>query len=190
MHKIIFMEIRWWLVITGIIFLALRIWLVEIQLKEPLAKENRYFSRIICYYLAINMIFNLKIIAINSILVSSVASFSIITILCDFTFFSRMKSQYPNQTRKTYFYLVLERLTLHFPILIAGFAMIGDNYLNYVNLSNGWFPIIMGALLFFMPFIILDPRIRKKEVWPLGPIIFSFGVAQTVGMVVNFLFFV
>jgi hypothetical protein len=133
------------------------------------------------------MTFNLAIMSINAILITSVASFSIITILTDFTFAARIKKQYPGQTPKTYLWLFLERFTLHLPVLAVGFWMIADGFLNHINLSMGIFPIIFGALLFYIPFLFFDARWKKKEVWPLGPIIFSFSIAQFIGLVVTFL---
>jgi hypothetical protein len=184
------MIVQYWIIISGIIFLIFRVWLVEFRLKAALAEENRYFSRIICYYLGVNMVCNLQLMSINIILVSSVASFTIITILTDLKLFFQIPIRYPGHSKNTYYFILIERITLHFPILIAGFAMIADGYLKYVNLSQGWFPLIMGSALFFTPFVLLDPRIRKRHVWPLGPIIFSFGVAQTIGMIITFVFFV
>jgi hypothetical protein len=132
------------------------------------------------------MVFDFDLISINAIITTSLPSFAIITALTDFRMFIKMKKLYPGYTKIDYIWILVERLTLHFPILATGIYMFSQGFWNFVNLSRGVFPLVMAGLMFYIPFLFRDVRWRFKKEWPLGFIIFLFSVAQVAAIIYIF----
>jgi hypothetical protein len=81
---------------------------------------------------------------------------------------------YPGHTRKEYFWMKMERITLHWPMIAAGVWMIASGFLPFVNESHGYAPFVIAGLLFYIPYLFLDKRFSKKHDWPYGAwILFS-----------------
>lgn len=181
-----------WLTIIGVLFLIYRIWVTEVKCKTYLGFRNRFFSRITCYYYAIGLIFSFQIMAINALVVSSVFSFGSIFLFFDVPFFFNVKKEmavYPHISKLDIFWLLSERVTLHIPIISTGIWMMFD-FTAFINMSRGIIPLIIGVLLFYIPFFLIDARWKEKADWPLGLIIFLFSLGQIGGMalVLNLLF--
>lgn len=173
--------------IIGIIFLAFRLWLVESKCKDWLGTRRRFFSRMETYYMCIALIFQLRSITFNALIIQFIPSMIFISVWFDILFLVNIKKDAiskMNLKPMDTFWLIVERVTLHVPIIILGFWMVFDGVFQYVNFSQGWWPYIIDIPLIFGAYFLMDERLSKKMDWPLGPIIVFFGVLQTVGMFV------
>ena len=150
--------------IIGVLLLIYRVWVTEIKLRPYLGFRNRFFSRITAYYYAIGVIFSFQIMAINALVISSVFSFGSIFLFFDIPFFFNVKKEmalFPNISKIDTFWLLTERVTLHIPIISTGIWMMFD-FTKYVNFSQGFIPLIIGTLLFYIPFFGIDARWKEK----------------------------
>lgn len=158
--------------------LAFRLWLVERKLVDELQFRRRYLSRIINYYCWLALAFQLQLKPANWVVV---AAFPIllVTSVWDFRFYRR----YPGRTywQKNRRWMLLERLTLHPPLLILGLYLILTNARQYVT-DVGFQPIWAGILLLFLPFILLDERWTHRYNWPQAPIVTTLLISATAIM--------
>ena len=171
--------------IIGILFLGFRLWLVEGKCKEWLGVRRRFFSRMETYYMCIAIIFQLRSITFNALIIQFIPSMIFISVWFDILFLVNIKKDAItklNLKPVDTFWLIVERVTLHVPIIILGFWMVFDGVFQYVNFSQGWWPFIIDIPLICGAFFLMDERLSKKLDWPLGPIIVICGVIQTIGM--------
>jgi len=158
----------WITQVIGIFYFLFRIYVNEFKTKNILKQERRYFSRFAAYYLGIAMIFDWQLISLNMIITTTSITFIIISILTDFRALIAPTRYYPNFQPEEYFWMKMERITLHWPLIGVGLWMIFSDFYKFVNTSHGIFPLIGVAILFYVPFFCWDERIRKKVGWPIG----------------------
>jgi len=130
------------------------------------------------------MILDWQLISLNAIITTSSISFFFISLFTDWPSIFNPTKNYPNFQRKEYFWMIIERLTLHIPLILVGLWMIITDFTCFVNESRGLLPFIIGASLFYAPFLLLDVRLRKKWQWPLGGYILLCSFAQVLAIVI------
>jgi hypothetical protein len=167
------MELQHIISILGVIVLIFRIWLTEFKLAEELQFRRHYLSRIVNYYLIIGLIFNFHNPIFNAIIIVCFPVM-IITSIWDIYFFRQLKNRV--YFTKNHGWLILERSTLHPPMLIAGLYLF-FNLPEY--LPSSLFPFIWGVLLVFIPFFILDERWASKYNYPQAIIMISMMTIST-----------
>jgi hypothetical protein len=185
------------LVILGCVGFLLRLWLTNFRLSTILGDERRFNSRLLTQYGFIALIFNLEVDPLNLVIVGALPMMVIMLFRYDLPFFLKLvqgKSIITPHMRpdvvplppKTKLWLVVERLTLHLPIIFIG----GPWYA--VGLKSVVFPdlqvvsFVITVLLVFGPFLLLDPRIRKKLDWPEGLWLLMGGIAWSIGFYCHF----
>ncbi|MHA1819797.1 MAG: hypothetical protein ACTSU2_12385 [Promethearchaeota archaeon] len=124
--------------LIGCFGLIFRIWLTEVKLRKELDFRRYYLSRIVNICLFIAMIYNFESMTFNMILVTSTPILMVASIFWDTRFYKRLPKVEQWQEKKNW--LLLERVTLHPPILILGI----------IPYFSSWFPHAMkwGALTF------------------------------------------
>ena len=165
--------------IIGIIYLVLRIYTNEFKLKKELGSNTRYLSRFLAYYTAIAFIFDFKHVLFNAIVVGAFPMISIVFITHDLKFFFKTYSELrtmlcPSKAN----WMLFERLSLHIPLITSGGIMYYLGFSRFINLEFGIYPIFFGTVMIVVPLIFFDPRVLKKEDWPIGPIMVISVVIQ------------
>ena len=86
----------------------------------------------------------------------------------------------------TNYWVVIERLTLHLPIIFIGVSwyLAGLKAVVFPDLQVVSF--LITIVLAFGPFLLLDPRIRKKMDWPEGLWLLLGGIAWAIGFYCHF----
>jgi hypothetical protein len=157
--------------VLGIIFLLLRIYLIEFRMVNLLKTERRYFSRTSSYLLAGLLITEFKSLTLKLSLFLSIGPFTFIFLLTDVPFFENfgqimLKNKISNKADQML--LFIERITLHFPIILTGYILLFNNP-NYFFVEYGFWPFIYSFLILVVPFLVLDPRWKDGSI--LGRII-------------------
>ena len=146
----------------GVAFLLFRIWIVEVKLVEELDFRRRYFSRFFSYYSALALAFGLLFWPFN-VMVMVAFPILVVTSIWDINFYRRFNSQpYWEKNRR---WLLVERTTLHPPVVILAIYMIFAGARNFIEPPNLLFMVITVVIL-FLPFFLLDVRWTKRYKWP------------------------
>ncbi|MHA1896811.1 MAG: hypothetical protein ACTSU2_05370, partial [Promethearchaeota archaeon] len=155
-----------YLAFLGVLFLLFRIWLAEFKLKEELEFRKRYVSRILTYYFGLGMICEFKNVVFNLILASSLFMMIISFVGWDILFFIK----FPKRTywKKNKGWIIIERLTMHPPLITVGILMYMNNIQNYVGYSVDVWAVISAFTLVFLPFLTIDKRWTEKYIKPTG----------------------
>ena len=161
-------------IVPGIAFLLFRIWLVEIKLPEELQFRRRYFSRFFSYYTGFALVFGLSFYPFN-VMVMIAFPIILVTSMWDINFYRRFKNQtYWTKNRR---WVVIERLTLHPPVVAVAVLMILNDARNYIQPPN-LLMMIVSALILFIPFFLLDERWTRRYKWPEALIVIGLMVAS------------
>jgi hypothetical protein len=105
----------------------------------------------------------------------------LVTSIWDINFFRRFKYQdYWTKNRK---WGLIERLTLHPPIVILAIFMILDGARKYIQPPNLVLLAVIIIIL-FIPFFLLDARWTKRYKWPEALIIIGLIIASGVSLLV------
>ena len=167
-------------VILGIIFLLFRIWLDEIKLIDELQFRRRYFSRFFSYYTCLSLVFGLAAYPFN-IMVIVAFPILIVTSIWDINFYRRFNSQtYWKKNRR---WMLVERITMHPPVVIVALFMIFNGARNYIEPPN---LVIMGLIItiLFTPFFIFDERWTKRYKWPQALHVIGLIISSSIGLMV------
>lgn len=165
--------------IIGLCFLLFRVWIAEIRLRDILKEERQYMSRIFSYYLAAMLIYNFQNMTFN-LLVVGVLPYMIISLGWDAVFFKNLNSVEEYKGHR--FWLSIERLTTHVPMIIAGIIPFFFDIKTFVigGLTTGdpgiVFGFIYAMVLLFGPITILDVRFAKRTIWKTALGIFFGGL--------------
>ncbi len=160
--------------ITGAIMFSVRVFLVEIKLTHELQDEKFYLSRLLNYLFWFSMIL---VFQVNAILIAVLICFP--TMLYSFfvldipeiiqILHSKKKSVIPKKN-----YTLVERITLHLPIVIAGIFLIFMKNFHFFHEITA-LDVVIGGFINYGLFFLLDPRnpfhllkkTGKKEGWML-----------------------
>jgi len=161
-------------IVLGVSFLLFRIWLVEFKLSDGLQFRRRYFSRFFTYYTGLALAFGLTAYPFN-IMVIVAFPILIVTSMWDVNFYRRVKSQpYWVEKRR---WAVVERLTLHPPVVVVAIFMILNDARNYIQPPN-LITIVVTVVILFVPFFLLDERWTRRYKWPEALIVIGLVVAS------------
>ncbi len=182
-----------YLFLFGIIGLFFRIWVNEIKLKQQLKYERHFTSRFLAEYLFIAMIFSFENDTMNLIVACSYPMMAICIFVFDIPFFVKLgqnKSVLPEggefNPEKVDVWVILERLTLHIPIVIVGSIWYPQGLKVAIFPDLKVVSMIIALVLVFGIFIFVDPRIRKKKDWPDGFWLMIGGILWTIGFILHF----
>lgn len=166
--------------ILGFIFLFFRIWIVEFKLVEEFQFRRRYFSRFFSYYTCLALVFGLGFWPFN-VMVMVAFPILVVTSMWDVNFFRRIRSQdYWEKNRR---WGMLERSTMHPPVVIVAVYMILMDARNYILPPN----LILMALVvigLFLPFFLFDVRWTERYKWPEALIVIGLIIASGVSLLV------
>ncbi len=162
----------------GIAFLVFRIWIGEFKLVDELDFRRRYFSRFFTYYTALALSCGLLFFPFN-VMVIIAFPILIVTSVWDINFYRRFNSQkYWEKNRR---WLVLERLTLHPPVVIVAIYMILTDARNYIEPPN-LVILVLSVFILFIPFFIVDVRWSKRYKWPEALIVIGLMLASGISL--------
>jgi hypothetical protein len=168
------------LIVTGVLFLAFRVWLVEFKLIDELGFRRRYLSRAMNYFMCVALIFGLTSWFLNLIVMLS-WPILIVTPMWDVNFFRRFRQRtYWEKNRRL---MLLERATMHPPIIVLGFALLFVRARPYIEAPNLVLILVAGFVL-SLPFFLFDDRWTKRYNWPQAPTVLGLVLASTIGMTI------
>ncbi|MHA1745858.1 MAG: hypothetical protein ACTSWW_07650 [Promethearchaeota archaeon] len=160
----------------GVAALLLRVWLTEVKLRDILGTKRFHLSRFCSYFLLLAMIWSFQNSVFLLITIYSAPAMLISFFIFDVPFLIRDVPQITLHRG----WQIIERLTVHIPIVIYGvyyyFTAPLLMYFQMLTIVN----FCLGIAFTAIPLIVLDPRIRKREDWPRGP-------ALLIGMVLAIL---
>ncbi len=166
------------IITLGISFLVFRIWLVEIKLVDELQFRRRYFSRFFGYYGCLALVFGLGFYPFN-IMVMIAFPILLVTSIWDVNFYRRFSTQaYWTKNRR---WVLVERLTLHPPIVIIALFMIFNDARNYIQPPN-LVIMVVSVLILFIPFFLLDERWTRHYKWPEALIVIGLIVSSGISL--------
>ncbi|MHA1340147.1 MAG: hypothetical protein ACTSRZ_10345 [Promethearchaeota archaeon] len=173
--------------ICGAIFFIFRIWLVQFKLKDELQFRKDYLSRYMCLYFCIGMILQFKNDIFNIIIGAALPLMIISFIGWDTLFFVKFKRR--TYWKKNYGWLIIERLTMHPPMMIVALYWWIDGLKAHIILVNGIFSIIVAIILVFGAFLMWDKRWTEKYIAPTGMNILISAILSVVGFSIYILLF-
>ncbi len=194
------MQYTSYLPIYALIFFVFRIWICEAKLRETFDYKRHYFSRVLNIFLCMAMINDFQYFVFNITLVTCVPTLVLALLIWDVNFYKRLRKNWATWDNKGW--LILERLTLHPPILIIGlmpyFSQIFGMELTmgsltftglrefmlgnvastdiYTQIISTIFALIMNysAVFFF------DKRYYDKKGWPTAKYMLEFITVSSI----------
>lgn len=163
--------------IIGTLFLIFRIWLTQDKLEEEFQFRKFYLSRVVNFHLCMAMIFGFENPIFNQILVTC-WPVMILTTVWDFNFFKNFKKR--DFWTKNKRWLIVERLTMHPPILIIGGWMFLQGLERWFPRDLSFFPSIIGMFLVYLPFFFMDERWTRRYIYPQALIMIIFMVGSVI----------
>ncbi len=181
--------------IIGCIGLAFRLWLVERKLRNILQYRRYFLSRFISYYFFVAMLYDFQDMAYNLVIIWTLPFMIFATLWWDNLFYKKWAEREVPQWENYRAWLMIERLTLHPPVLICGiipfFTGLNEFILGRTNpddFSAQIFSMFFAAFLILGPFMIFDVRWAKRRGWPTGRTLFIFLVLIMLGLFIYVLF--
>jgi hypothetical protein len=128
-----------------------------------------------------NDIFNIMTITVLPMMVISLVGW-------DSLFFVKFKKR--TYWKKNHKWLLIERLTLHPPIVATALWMVFSGIENFITTPPQIWPFISGAIIFYGVFFLLDERITKKYIPPTGMNMLIGSLISFIGMIfITFYFY-
>ena len=151
------------LLIIGVLFLIFRIWLTEFKLKDELQFRRHYLSRFLNYYYCLALISSFTWEIFNFMLISETIALIVAFIGWDLPFFIKFKknSHYWEKNRA---WMLIERATLHPPMIGTVIWMFFSWLKSFVDTSNLFLIIIFTIILGILPYFLFDERWTKKYI--------------------------
>lgn len=150
------------LLIIRVSFLIFRIWLTEFKLKDELQFRRHYLSRFLNYYYCIALISSFTWDIFNFVLISETIALIIALIGWDIPFFIKFNKQ--NYWQKNKAWLIIERATLHPPMIGTVIWMLFLGLKSFVDPSNLISIVIITVILGLLPYFLFDQRWTKKYI--------------------------
>lgn len=169
----------------GVCFLIFRFWLSTFKLKDELQFRRFYVSRLVNYFFCLCIIFNLQNPVFNVILAVCFPAM-IFTSTWDVNFYRHFKGR--DYWKKNKGWLLVERITMHPPILIGGLYIYITGIWNYVP-PRDLITFVIGILLVYPTSYLLDIRLRKRYQWPNGRDLILVMVISTVAFSMYYVFY-
>jgi hypothetical protein len=146
--------------VIGVCFLIFRIWLTEFKLKEELEFRRHYLSRFLNYYYCLTLISSFTWDIFNFVLISETFGLIIALIGWDIPFFIKFNKQ--NHWQKNKVWLIIERATLHPPMIGTVIWMYISGLKSFVDSSNLILLVIITIILGLFPYFLFDRRWTKN----------------------------
>ena len=164
--------------VIGAFGLIFRIWLVQVKLKEELIVDQWHLSRTLVYALCLALVLgfgdNLFTLIVAVALPTMIGAF----LSYDITFlFSRFQKEEKWQKNKGW--VLIERLTLHPPMIIGGFYAFSQHLPSLLASFPDYGMLMAGIILIYGEFFLLDPRWVIKQDYPEGRTILIGAIAET-----------
>jgi hypothetical protein len=166
------------IILTGIILLIFRIWIVEFKLAKELEFRRRYFSRFFSYYTCIALSLDLGWWPFN-LMVMVAFPILIVTSIWDINYMRRFRSQ--DHWASSWRWGFAERLTLHPPVVLVAIYMILMGARNYIETPN-LILMVLDVVILFLPFFLLDVRWTKRYKWPQALIVIGLVIGSGVSL--------
>jgi hypothetical protein len=103
----------------------------------------------------------------------------LVTPAWDFNFYRQFSSR--TYWKKNKSWVLVERLTLHPPVIVIAACMLVIGAQSYILASNLLF-ILAAAILLYTPFFLVDERWTKRYNWPQAPTVIFLVGASSLGM--------
>ncbi|TFG27335.1 hypothetical protein EU527_18655 [Candidatus Thorarchaeota archaeon] len=166
-------------ILIGIFFLLFRIWIVEIKLRDELDFRRRYFSRFFAYYTCLALAFGLMFYPFN-IMVMVAFPILVVTSIWDINFYRKINTQ--THWMKNKKWAILERITMHPPVVVLAILMILYDARNFIQPPN-LILMIISMIILFTPFFLIDKRWTKRYKWPEAMIVIILFFASCLSLV-------
>ena len=167
------------IIVIGAVYLPFRIWLDEFKLKDELLFRRRYFSRFFSYYLGIALLLGFSAYPFN-IMVMVAFPILVVTSIWDINFYRRFSSQtYWTKNKR---WMLIERMTMHPPVVLVAIFMIFNGARNYIEPPN---LLLMAGIIvvLYLPFFLFDERWTKRYKWPEAVIIVGLFLASGLSLI-------
>ncbi len=183
----------WWLIPIGLAGALLRIWLTEYKLVNALKWERHFTSRFLTFFFFVAMVLQFQNDVFNLIIVGSFPLMAMCVVVYDIPFIIKIArhryilpgEEIPLRSSLS-FWIIVERLTLHFPTTLLGLWWYGQGLKGTIFLNLKVTSLIVASFLALIPFIVWDERITKKRDWPEGLWLFLGGIAWAIGFYFHF----
>ena len=178
------------LLIIGVCFLIFRVWLTEFKLKDELQFRRHYLSRFLNYYYCFALISGFTWDIFNLILIGETIPMVIALIGWDIPFFVKFKNQ--DHWEKNKAWLIVERMTLHPPMIGTLIWMYIVGFRSFVESSNLIILVSIAVILVFIPYFLLDYRWTKNFI--AKGLFFSFRweilIIAFVSLIITVIYFI
>ncbi len=169
----------------GIVFFIFRFCLSTFKLKDELQFRRFYVSRLVNYFFCFSIIFNLQNPVFNVILAVCFPAM-IFTSTWDVNFYRGFRGR--TYWKKNKGWLLIERMTMHPPILIGGFFIYLTGIWNYVP-PRDLLVFAIGILIVYPSSYFLDIRLRKRYEWPNGRNLILVMLISTLAFSLYYIFY-
>ncbi len=159
------MEYNLTLSIIGISWLVFRIWLPFYKVKDELEFRQMYVSRFTNLFAACMLIAGGEAAFLNCILFASFPAIAILTIIYDIPFYTKFSKR--TYWKKNKYWVLIERITLHPPVLAVQIWMIVKGIPDFIY-PGDYISLIICAVVMLLTTLLFDPRITQKYHWPRG----------------------
>jgi len=159
------MEYNLLLSVIGILWFVFRIWLPFYKVKSELEFRQMYISRFTNLFAACMLIAGGEARFLNCILFASFPAIAILTLIYDIPFYSKFKKR--TYWEKNKYWVLLERITLHPPVLAVQIWMVIRGIPEFIPRGD-YLSLIICTCLMLLTTLLFDPRITKKYHWPRG----------------------
>jgi hypothetical protein len=170
--------------IFGAIGLVFRLWVCEVRLKPLLEHRRRHLSRFLACMFFLGMMAEFSYNTFSLIIIVALPTMVASFVFFDVPFYYVIIRDKDEEAHGHRFWLVLERLTLHPPMIIMGIMIYiwGFHDLFYPVLELPM--LITGTVLVFVFYFMHDPRWAIKDEPPSGYIILFGAAAETIFFVI------
>jgi len=170
--------------IIGCIFFLFRVWLSFFKLRNELEFRRLYVSRLVNYYFCFMLIFNFQS-AVFNVIIAVCFPAMLFTTIWDYNFYRKFKTR--TYWTKNRGWLIVERITMHPPLLITGSYMYISGIQKFIP-SDDISPLIIGIVLVYSSSFLLDIRLRKGYNWPNGRDLIIVMLVSTIGFSMYYIF--
>ncbi len=164
--------------LLGSLYLILRLWLVEFKLKEELEFRRHYLSRMLAYFTGLVILFDYKNMLMNFIIISALPVVIVSIMGWDSLFFVKFKKR--TYWKKNKGWLIVERLTMHFPMATVGILLYNWG-LPTLSIIEALQMIVYTIPVLYLWFMVVDKRWSERYIWPTGLNIFIFATLSIIG---------
>ena len=168
--------------LAGVFFLIFRIWLAEFKLVEELQFRRHYLSRVVNLFVCLAIVMGFTSIIFNTVVIVCFPVM-ILTFVWDFNFFRMFGKRSYWKDPKNKKWVLIERLTLHPPILLIGLWMyiVGiTGQIEWIPREESFYPYVIAMFLVYTSFFVFDERWTKRYNYPQAVIMICLMVGSCI----------